>query len=41
LSLVKELVDRYKGSIEVLDRVEGEHTKGTRFRVKLPLAPVS
>lgn len=35
LSLVKELVTRYGGSIEVLDRIEGDPGKGALFRIKL------
>lgn len=38
LSLVEVLVDRYKGSIEVMDRIEGDHTQGTKFLLKFPLA---
>jgi len=36
LSLVWELVGRYKGRVWVEDRVEGDHTKGARFVVMLP-----
>ncbi|MGA1821372.1 MAG: PAS domain S-box protein [Thermoplasmatota archaeon] len=39
LYLVKELVDRYDGRIEVRDRVEGDHTKGARFDLIFDLAP--
>ncbi len=35
LSLVKELVNRYGGEIEVRDRIEGDYTKGTIFSVSL------
>ncbi len=38
LSLVKELVTRYGGRIEVMDRVSGESRKGARFRIIFPLA---
>ncbi len=37
LSLVKALLDRYRGEISVKDRVSGDHTKGTTFTVRLPL----
>ncbi len=37
LSLVKELVDRYDGTIEVKDRIKGDYTKGAKFVVTLPL----
>jgi PAS domain S-box-containing protein len=36
LSLVNTLIDRYNGSIEVKDRVEGDHTKGSRFVMSFP-----
>jgi sensor histidine kinase regulating citrate/malate metabolism len=36
LTLVKQIVDQYGGSMWVEDRVEGDFTKGTRFIVKLP-----
>lgn len=35
LSIVKALVDRYGGSIEVRDRVDGDHEKGTTFVIYL------
>ncbi|MGA1793874.1 MAG: histidine kinase N-terminal 7TM domain-containing protein [Thermoplasmatota archaeon] len=38
LSLVKELVERYQGSIEVHDRIRGDPSQGTRVRVRLPIA---
>lgn len=37
LSLVKELVDRYNGTIKVKDRVDGDHAKGARFDISFPL----
>ncbi len=36
LYLVKSLVDSYHGKVWVEDRVEGDHTKGSRFVVLLP-----
>jgi signal transduction histidine kinase len=36
LHLVKTLVEIYKGSVWVEDRVPGDHTKGCRFVVMLP-----
>lgn len=36
LTLVKQIVDMYSGSIRVESRVEGDFTKGTRFVIKLP-----
>jgi len=38
LSIVKTLVDRYRGIIEVANRVPDDHTKGTVFTVWLPEA---
>jgi len=38
LSIVKTLVDRYHGNIEVADRVPHDHSKGTVFSVWLPVA---
>ena len=40
LALVKELVDRYHGTIEIMDRVEGDHTQGARFVITFPTAEV-
>jgi len=37
LLLAKELVKRYSGTIEVCDRVKGDHTKGAKFVITLPL----
>jgi len=34
LHLVKELADRYGATIEVRDRVRGDHTKGSLFRLR-------
>ena len=36
LTLVKQIVDQYSGTVWVENRVEGEFTKGTRFVVRLP-----
>jgi PAS domain S-box-containing protein len=36
LYLVKSLIDDFKGSIRVEDRIKGDSTKGSRFIVKLP-----
>jgi signal transduction histidine kinase len=36
LTLVKQIVEQYSGSIRVEDRIEGDFTQGTRFIVKLP-----
>jgi PAS domain S-box-containing protein len=38
LYIVKTLLDDFRGNIRVEDRVPGDHTKGTRFIVNLPLA---
>lgn len=37
LYLVKRLVEEYKGSVWVEDRVLGDHTKGARFVMVLPM----
>jgi len=39
LTLVKVLTERYGGSIDVKDRVPGDHTKGSLFILHLPAAP--
>jgi PAS domain S-box-containing protein len=36
LYLVKMIVENYNGRVEVVDRVKGEHTKGTRLNVFIP-----
>ncbi len=36
LSVVSLLVNRYRGLIEVKDRVQGDHSQGTTFEVALP-----
>ncbi len=36
LSIVRSLVDRYGGSIEIMDRISGDHSKGALFRIHLP-----
>jgi signal transduction histidine kinase len=38
LSLVRELVNRYQGTIQVLDRIRGEPESGARFRITFPKA---
>ncbi len=37
LTLVKRIIDRYSGRIWIEDRVNGDHTKGTRFVIELPM----
>ncbi|MBD3159010.1 MAG: PAS domain S-box protein [Candidatus Lokiarchaeota archaeon] len=36
LTLVKQIIDRYGGEIAVEDRIEGKHSDGARFVVKIP-----
>ncbi len=38
LPLAKALAERYYGSLEIKDRIEGDYTQGPRFIVYLPLA---
>jgi len=38
LSLVKKIIDLFKGKIWVEDRVKGDHTKGCNFIILLPEA---
>ena len=38
LFIVKTLVESYKGKVSVEDRVPGDHTKGSRFIIYLPVA---
>jgi signal transduction histidine kinase len=38
LYIVKTLLDDFRGNVRVEDRVPGDHTKGARFVVTLPLA---
>jgi signal transduction histidine kinase len=40
LALVKELVERYRGTVEIKDRVEGDTAKGARFVITFPIADV-
>ena len=39
LSIVKSIVDKFGGRIWVVDRVKGDFTKGTVFKIVLPRAP--
>jgi signal transduction histidine kinase len=41
LSVVKALVDIFAGQIEVRDRIEGDHSKGTVFILTIPAYPFS
>ncbi len=41
LTLVKRIIDRYSGRIWIEDRVKGNHTKGTRFVIELPMSTSS
>ncbi len=36
LYLVRSLVESYHGKVWVEDRIQGDHTKGSRFVVTLP-----
>ena len=36
LTLVKQLVERYNGTIEVEDRIKGDHTAGSLFTITFP-----
>ncbi|MBN2229146.1 MAG: PAS domain S-box protein [Candidatus Thorarchaeota archaeon] len=36
LTLVKQIIDNYRGSIRIENRVKGDHSKGSRFIVLLP-----
>ncbi len=36
LSIVKSLVERYHGDIDIQDRIEGDHSKGACFVMRLP-----
>jgi signal transduction histidine kinase len=38
LTIVKTLADRYHGRVWAEDRIKGDHTKGAKFIVELPLA---
>jgi signal transduction histidine kinase len=40
LSMVRVIVEAYHGMVWVEDRVKGEHSKGSVFRVALPMASV-
>ncbi len=37
LTLVKKIIDSYKGEISVEDKVKGDHTKGSNFVLLIPL----
>ncbi|UCE10301.1 MAG: PAS domain S-box protein [Candidatus Thorarchaeota archaeon] len=39
LTLVKQIIERYKGMIAIEDRVKDDYTQGTRFVISLPSAP--
>jgi two-component system phosphate regulon sensor histidine kinase PhoR len=41
LTLTKHIIDYYNGSIRIEDRVEYDHSKGTRFIIDLPNNPRS
>ncbi|MDF1537850.1 MAG: PAS domain S-box protein [Candidatus Thorarchaeota archaeon] len=36
LTLVKQIIDRYRGSIKAMDRIEGDYTKGVKFEIRIP-----
>ncbi|MCJ7489252.1 MAG: sensor histidine kinase, partial [Thermoplasmata archaeon] len=38
LSIVRVIVESYHGIVWVEDRVKGDHSKGSIFRVALPMA---
>ncbi|MDH7508558.1 MAG: PAS domain S-box protein [Methanomassiliicoccales archaeon] len=38
LAIVQRLVERYGGRVWVEDRIKGDHTKGARFVIELPIA---
>lgn len=38
LTIVKTLAEKYHGRVWVEDRVKGDHTKGAKFVIELPLA---
>ena len=38
LTIVSSLINRYHGSIRVEDRVPGQHSKGAKFVIELPMA---
>lgn len=39
MSIVKALVERYGGTVQVQDRIKGDYTKGSTFMITLPIAP--
>lgn len=38
MAIVKALVERYGGSVQVGDRIKGDHSKGSRFIISIPLS---
>ncbi|TFF93302.1 HAMP domain-containing histidine kinase [Candidatus Thorarchaeota archaeon] len=38
LSVVKTLTESFGGQVQVQDRIEGDHTQGTHFTIRLPMA---
>ncbi|MGA1820168.1 MAG: PAS domain S-box protein [Thermoplasmatota archaeon] len=38
MAIVKALIERYDGTVEVTDRVPGDHSKGSRFIISLPVS---
>ena len=38
MAIVKALVERYSGSVQVRDRVPDEHKEGTSFVISLPIS---
>ncbi len=41
LSIVKRIIDNFKGNIWVEDRIKGDYSKGSNFIVLLPEATKS
>ena len=38
LSVVREVTSRYGGSARIENRIEGDHTQGSRVIIELPLS---